>query len=910
MKDIMRQYSIARTPQQNRIVERRNRTLIEAARTMLADLKLPTTFWAEAVNTACYVQNRVLVVKPHNKTPYVLFHNRTSMLSFMRPFGSPVTILNTIDHLGKFDGMADEGFFVRYPLNSKSFRVFNSRTRIVKETLHIRFSKNTPNNMGSGPNWLFDIDALTKTMNYQPIVAGTQSNGNAGTKDNNNACQARKEKEPGKYYILLPLWTADLSFLQEPKSSQNAGFKPSNDVGKKVNEVSRQDTKCKDQEENNSVNSTNRVNVIHSTVNDVSNEVNVVGNPYMPELKDISIFEDSNEDVFGAEADLNNLESTFQINHIPTTRIHKDRPLEQFIGDLHSAPQTRRMSKNLEEHGLVSSKWNFSNKFDEKEIVIWNKARLVAQVHTQEKGIAYDEVFAPVARIEAISLFLAYASFKDFVVYQMDVNSDFLYEKIEEEVYVCQPLGFEDPDFSEKVYKVEKALYRLHQDPRAWHKLMLLGKLTTARVNAVPGRFWTTAKFKTVNEEVQIHALVDGMKMRLSIRRGDNLVSATTTASSLEAEQDSGNIDKTQTKTTSNEPSSQGTSLSDGPWCQDTIRDTYAHTRYERVSKMSSDSLLARVNTPQSDEDRLKHIELMKICTTLQKKVLDLEDELNRTRLLNKLRLMERIDEIDADEDIALVSTHDDVSTQDNIVQDEGIEDVGEEEVVEVVTTAKMIIDTVVDAAQVTTAIVDITVTRAPKRKGVMIQEPEETTTTKTASSQQPHVQDKGKEKAKLIEEPEMPKKKNIKLELIKNYLKSKLLKNFDREDLEVLWRLVKDGFVKTKQVDYMGSFLLHTLKTMFEHHVEDNVWKNQQGLAKVMSWKLFDSCGVHCVKVQSIQICLLVEKMYPLTHHTLNQMFNNVKLQVDYECEMAYELLRLVKNSLRKDTKLIEVFG
>ncbi|GKC67376.1 ribonuclease H-like domain-containing protein [Tanacetum coccineum] len=139
IKGILRKYSVARTPQQNRVAKRRNRTLIEAARTMLADLKLLTTFWAEPVNTACYVQNRVLVVKPHNKTPYELFH-------------------------GKFDGKANEGFFVRYSLNSKAFRIFNSRTRIVEENLHIRFSESTHNVVGSGPDWLFDIDALTRTV--------------------------------------------------------------------------------------------------------------------------------------------------------------------------------------------------------------------------------------------------------------------------------------------------------------------------------------------------------------------------------------------------------------------------------------------------------------------------------------------------------------------------------------------------------------------------------------------------------------------------------------------------------------------------------------------------------------------------------------------------------------------------
>ncbi|GJS43031.1 putative ribonuclease H-like domain-containing protein [Tanacetum coccineum] len=542
--------SQARTPQQNGVAERRNRTLIEAARTMLADSKLLTTFWAEAVNTACYVQNRVLVVKPHNKTPYELFHGRTPTLSFMRPFRCPVTILNTIDHLGKFDGKADEGFFVRYSLNSKAFRVFNSRTRIVEENLHIRFSESTPNVVGSGPDWLFDIDALTRTMNYEPIVAGTQSNGFAGTKASDNAGQARKETEPVKDYILLPLWTADPPYSQDPKSSHDDGSKPSSDDGKKVDEDPRKDSECKDQEKEDNVNSTNNVNTVSSTVNAAgTNEVNVVGgktsielpfDPNMPALEDDSIFDFSRDDEDdGAEADMNNLDTTIQVSPIPTTRIHKDHPLDQVIGDLQSATQTRKMSKNLEEHGFVStiqqrtnhkdlqnclfacflsqeepkkvihalkdpswieamqeellqfklqevwtlvdlpngkraigSKWVFRNKKDERGIVIRNKARLVAQGYTQEEGIDYDEVFAPVARIEAIRLFLAYASFKDFVVYQMDVKSVFLYGKIEEEVYVCQPPGFEDLDFPDRVYKVEKALYGLHQAPRAWYETL------------------------------------------------------------------------------------------------------------------------------------------------------------------------------------------------------------------------------------------------------------------------------------------------------------------------------------------------------------------------------------------------------------------------------------------------------
>ncbi|GKA97460.1 retrovirus-related pol polyprotein from transposon TNT 1-94 [Tanacetum coccineum] len=365
----------------------------------------------------------------------------------MRPFGCPVTI-----HLGKFDGKADEGFFVGYFMNSKAFRVFNSKTRIVEENLHIRFSESTPNIVGNGPDWLFDIDALTRTMNYEPIVAGTQSNGFVGTKASDNVGQARKETEPVKYYILLPLWTADPPFSQNPKSSDDDGSKPSSDVEKKVNEDPRKETECNDQEKEDNVNNTNNVNTVSSTINAAGtneNNAELPVDPNMPALEDYSIFDLSSDDK------------------------------EDVIGDLQSATQTRNMSMNLKEepkkviHALKDPSWiEAMNKKDERAIVIRNKARLVAQGYTQEEGIDYDEVFSLVVRIKAIRLFLAYASFKDFVLYQMDVKTAFLYRKIEEEVYVCQPPGFEDPDFPDRVYKVEKALYGLHQAPRAWYETL------------------------------------------------------------------------------------------------------------------------------------------------------------------------------------------------------------------------------------------------------------------------------------------------------------------------------------------------------------------------------------------------------------------------------------------------------
>ncbi|GJY97464.1 putative ribonuclease H-like domain-containing protein [Tanacetum coccineum] len=305
----------------------------------------------------------------------------------MRPFGCPVTILNTIDHLGKFDGKADEGFL--YSTNSKALRVFNSRTKIVEENLHVQFSENTSNITRSIPNWLFDIYALTNSMNYKLVVGGNQSNGNACTKAYDNEGKARMETVPGKDYILLPMWPVDPLFSQNLKDSPDAGFKPSGEEEKKDAEdpgnESGNPTEGKDsevpsteeprinQEKDDNINSTNNINtasdgnntnninVVSSTVNAAVTKVNVVdpktsielpNDPNMPELEDIVYSDD--EDV-GVEADMNNLDAFLPISPIPTTRIHKDHPVEQIIGDLHSTPQTRRMTKNLEEHGLFSS---------------------------------------------------------------------------------------------------------------------------------------------------------------------------------------------------------------------------------------------------------------------------------------------------------------------------------------------------------------------------------------------------------------------------------------------------------------------------------------------------------------------------------------------------------------------------
>ncbi|GJT76892.1 hypothetical protein Tco_1043617 [Tanacetum coccineum] len=929
MKGIKREFSVARTPQQNGVAERKNRTLIEAARTMLADSKLPTTFWAEAVNTACYVQNRVLVIKPHNKTPYELFLGRKPALSFMRPFGCPVTILNTIDHLG------------------------------------------------SGPNWLFDIDSLTKSMNYKPVVVGNQSNSNAGTKACDDAGKARMETVLGKDYILLLVWPADLLFSQSSKHSSDAGFKPPGEEekknveepGKEASEVPSIEEPRVNQEKDDYINSTNNVNtasdgnntnnvnIVSSTVNAVGIEVNADGvkssielpiDLDMPELEEIVY--SNNEDV-GAEADINNLSTFIPVSPITTTRVHKDHPVEQIIGDLHSAPRTRRMTKNLKEHEpkrvvqalkdpswieamqeellqfklqevwtlvelpngkrAIGTKWVFKNKKDERGIMIKNKARLVAQGYTQEERIDYDEVFSPATKIEAIRLFLAYALFKDFVVYQMDVKSAFLYGKIEEEVYICQPPGFEDPDFPDKVYKVEKALYGLHQAPRAglytkddWNGMKKAAKdgievkSGNLRVNAVghylvllreknvdfaeivdllnanPIRyaltvsptiyvscieqFWSTAKTKTtktVNNETQIHAKVEGKTIvisKSSVRRdlqfdevgegsgqptdpqhtsttatpsqpsepttlvaneavheerGDSVERAATTTTSLDAEQDSGNINRTQSTAMPNDPLPKGISSGGRPRRQETMGDRPAQTRFESLSKQSNDPPLSRFNTLGIGEDNMKLKELMELCTKLSERVLDLET--TKTAQAQEIAsLKKRVKKLEKRKrsrtpGMTLFKIESDVDEDlDNPVMDEAIKHVyeadknveGDAEQVSaaavdvstgdavntagtevntasaLVTTTGVSVSTAEPTTPPTTTVFedeDLTIAQTlvkmksekSKVRGVVMKEPSETATRPTVPPQQHDPKDKGK--AKMVEQENPLKKKD-----------------------------------------------------------------------------------------------------------------------------------------------------
>nr|GEV97243.1 ribonuclease H-like domain-containing protein [Tanacetum cinerariifolium] len=711
-KGIKREFSVAMTPQQNSVAERKNKTLIEVARTMLADSKLPTTFWAEAVNTTCYVQNR-----------------------------------------------AGEGFLIGYSTHSKAFRVFNTIAKIVEENLHINFLENKPNVAGIRPNWMSDIDSLTLFMNYQPVFAGNQTNGPKSSDDKVADDAGKKSTE-----VLRKENEVQDPAKQGDKNDQQKDVRDQEEAPR--NQSKQESKRLCGQGEAANTNITNKLKTVSSPVNVVSSSFTTVDpgreraqrnefksvfghdkdatdnkmftpisdvgstyvylggsipvnvatlpnvdlpiDPLMPDLEDIAntgIFSGAYDDeVEGVGADFNNLELTTVVSPIPTTRIHKDHPKEQIIRDPLSALQTRRMTKSSQEHAM----------------------------------------------------------------------STFLYGTIEKEVYVCQPPSFEDPHFSNKVYKVEKALYGLHQALRAWDSPFdLEAFLDSDYDGASLDRKSTTGGCQFLGKRLILRQCKKQTVVVNSTTEAEYIAAA---SCYIQKKQKSRRIQRKETEVPHTEPQTE-----------------------ESVPTTSNNPL-------PSGKDRMKLTELINLCTNLQKQVLNLEkakttqakeiaDLKSRVKRLEEEKedasKQERmINNIDQDEEIALVN-----ETQGRLNEEEmfGVDDLDGDEVIMDVTTGENVEQSTKDAEKevsttdpVTTAgevvtIVEVTIAAAtpqiskdeltlaktlieikeskPKTKGAIIQDPSEFRTTSSSQPLQlPQIKDKGKLKAEMkakIEEEE-----------------------------------------------------------------------------------------------------------------------------------------------------------
>ncbi|GJW28914.1 putative ribonuclease H-like domain-containing protein [Tanacetum coccineum] len=416
---ISHETSVARSPQQNDVVERRNCTLIEVACTMLIYPKAPLFLWAEAVATACYTQNRSIIRLRHGKTPYKLLHDKLPDLSFFHVFGALCYPTNDSENLGKLQPKADIGIFIGYTSTKKAFRIYNRRTRRIIETIHVDFDELTvmaSEHSSSGPALheitptIINLGLMPKPPPSTPFVPPSRTN-----------------------WIILfqPLFDELLT--------------PSPSINRAAPEVIAPIAKVVAPEP------------IASTGSPSSTTLD-------QDAPSPNVAHMNKDPFFGIPIPENDSEASSSSDVIPTvvqTAAPKLRALEpkNYKDVLTQACWIEAMQEEL-------------NEFERLEGWELNKPRLVALGYRQKEGIDFEESFALVARLDAIRIFLAYAAHMNMIIYQMDVKTTFLNDILREEVYVSQLDGFVDQDYPNHVYKLKKALYGLKQAPRAWYDLL------------------------------------------------------------------------------------------------------------------------------------------------------------------------------------------------------------------------------------------------------------------------------------------------------------------------------------------------------------------------------------------------------------------------------------------------------
>ncbi|KAL4582814.1 hypothetical protein LXL04_007375 [Taraxacum kok-saghyz] len=495
-KGILHQYSSVRTPQQNGVAERRNRTLIDAARTFLCDSKLPVIFWAEAINTACYVQNRVLLNKMQMKTPYEVVYGHKPTVAHFRIFGCPCTLLH-LEATPKFNSKADDCYFVGYA-GRTAYRVYNKSTRQIVESFDVRWlEENETDSPSSSSGGVIEEEAVP-TAPIQEVVRilhNVTPPPEAQTTDDLSYSDLTPDSSP----ITI---TSLVESSESPESK--TGTTKVKDESPVIEEIVPE------------------VEVVPENDNPVT--LDGFDSTYMnfifpDQIPTVYITSTSYGHASEGMDNMTNLPVNTEVLDIAIpARIQRNHPIDNVLGPVTKGVQTRsqvgrineclyscfisqiepkNVAMALNEPSWVDSmheelnqfkrlkvwqllelpkgkksldtRWVFRNKQDDSGVIVRNKARLVVRGFRQIEGLDYTEVYAPVARLEAIRIFLAYASHMGFTVYQMDVKTAFLYGEVKEEIYVDQPPGFVDSKLPNHVYKLDKALYGLHQAPRAWY---------------------------------------------------------------------------------------------------------------------------------------------------------------------------------------------------------------------------------------------------------------------------------------------------------------------------------------------------------------------------------------------------------------------------------------------------------
>nr|GFA19290.1 hypothetical protein [Tanacetum cinerariifolium] len=426
---ISHQMSSVRTPQQNGVVERRNQTLVEDARTMLIFTRAPLFLWAEAIATACFTQNRSIFTKD-------------------------------CEDIGKLGAKGDIGFFIGYSADSCAYRIYNRRTKKIIETMNVSFDELS----------VMAFEQRGSKLGLQSMTSGQISSG----LDLNYAPSTITTQQPTE---------GELDLLFEAMYYDYIGGQPSATARTILPAQEPQVSNTAPSPTNSSSHATN-IPITSHDVDELNSNAMVDRNMFVNPFANSSTSaaeSSSSHNVDPSNMHTNQLRSDGDMcMYALTVSTMKPKNVKEAMTDpaWTDSMQELLQFKRLDVWVLVPApdnisplmlKWLFKNKHDEEQTVIRNKSRLVVRWYRQEEGIDFEEFFAPVARMKAIRIFLAYVAHKSFTVFQMDVKTAFLHGSLKEEVYVCQPEGFIDADHPSHVYKLKKALYGLKQAPRAWY---------------------------------------------------------------------------------------------------------------------------------------------------------------------------------------------------------------------------------------------------------------------------------------------------------------------------------------------------------------------------------------------------------------------------------------------------------
>ncbi|GJU99479.1 putative ribonuclease H-like domain-containing protein [Tanacetum coccineum] len=851
MKGIKKEFSVARIPQQNGVAKRKNRILIEAARTMLADSKLPTTFWAEAVDTACYVQNRVLVIKPHNKTPYELF-------------------------LG-------------YSTNSKAFRVFNSRTRIVKENMHVQFSENTRNIAGSGPNWLFSpqwkffIHTILQCLSAK-TTAWNEFSSTMASAINSLATNQKFNFSKYIFNSMVKNVNSMVKFWMYPRFVQVFVNKQVRDMShhKRIyvtpshtKEIFRNmkrerkgfygrvtplfPTMMVQAQEEMGEGSANPTDAHHTPIitQPSTSQPQKKQKPMKPKRKDTEILQSSGPIEPIADEAANE-------EYVPT---HSNDPLlsVQEISSL------KLRVKRLEKKGGSRT---------HKLKRLFKVCRSAQVVSSKDEGLGDQENASKQGRkID-------------------DIDKD-VEGVVEKEVSTADPVTTDGEVVTTASVEVSTASTILVSIATTTATTTVANKVeitlaqTLIEIKSVKPKAITTAATTTTIAVTRPKAkgLVVQEQEQASIQASTPITSSMDKGKGIMVE----------------EPLKMKKKYQDLFDEQEALRLQAQFDEEERIAREKEEAnaaLIAQWNNIQ-DKKRRKHFAAKRakerrnrpptkaqqrsiMCTYLKNIAGWKPEDLKTKSFANVQELFEKaIKRVNIFVDInteLVEGTKKEKSSKKadaEIAQESSSKRAGDELEREKAKKQKMDDDQEIAELQ--------------KLKEVVSDEDGVAIDAIPLATKPPSIVD-----YKIIKEGKISIYQIIRVDgSSKRYSAViHMLRSFDKEDLETLWKKVKARHGYTRPEEGYERVLWGDLKTMFEHHVEDLVWRYIQG-SKVTVWKLFNSCGVHFVRFLNLHVFMLVEKRYPLTKDTITEMLNK-KLQADYWNEMCYQLLKLMTKQLK----------